>query len=131
MKRSAASTFLNLANTISVQLKNFTSATSYQLICIHQEKITLLEVLCQIIIVVKYRTALQQRHHLMVVDEVVADIHIRRLPHVLDVLSKATHLKFQFHNTSKNQGLTPTKQSKALEPLLKRFLKTGLAWLQI
>ena len=29
MKRSAASTLLNLAKTISVQLKNFTSATSY------------------------------------------------------------------------------------------------------
>ena len=28
----------------------------------------------------------------MVVDEIVADIHIRCLPHVLDVLSKATHL---------------------------------------
>ena len=36
----------------------------------------------------------------MVVDEIVADIHIRCFPHVLDVLSKAAHLKFMIHNIS-------------------------------
>lgn len=29
----------------------------------------------------------------MIVDEIIADVHIRSLPHILDVLGKATNLK--------------------------------------
>ena len=50
-----------------------------------------------------YSSNLNHFKHLMVVDEIVADIHIRCLPHVLDVLSKATHLNSSIRTFQKNQ----------------------------